>query len=104
MQWTLAQGAGLDAIATATFQQDFKSQIDTQGANNMSTPTIPADLRQDIYYCGLNDELRGTYDAIRYAKHELSHNDFEELYKRGSRQYQIAIGLTIEAINKQGGK
>lgn len=67
-------------------------------------PTVPADVRQDIYYCGLSDDLRGTYDAIRYAKFEMSHNDFEELYKRGSREYQIAVGLTIQSINQKAGK
>lgn len=66
----------------------------------MTVPTIPADVRQDIYYCGLTDELRGIYDAIRYAKHELSYPEFEEMYQKGSRQYQIAVGSTILTINK----
>lgn len=74
-------------------------QKKTVNASEFDAPLVAADVRQDIYYCGLNDELRGTYDAIRYAKHEMSQNDFEELYKRGSRQYQIAVGLTIQSIN-----
>lgn len=69
-----------------------------------TTPSISADIRQDIYYCGLPDDLRGTYDAIRYAKHELSERDFRELYKRGSRSYQIAVGLTTQRINEQESK
>ena len=67
----------------------------------MSAPTISADVRQDIYYCGLPDDLRGTYDAIRYAKFELTERDFDELYKRGSRMYQIAVGLTTQRINEK---
>jgi hypothetical protein len=67
------------------------------------TPLVAANVREDIYYCGLPDDLRGTYDAIRYAKHELSERDFDELYKRGSRMYQIAVGLTTQRINEQAG-
>jgi hypothetical protein len=65
----------------------------------MTAPTIPAEVRQDIYYCGLTDELRGIYDAIRYAKHDLSLDEFEEMYRNGSRQYQTAVGSTILTIN-----
>ena len=79
-------------------------QKKTVNTNELSAPTIAADVRQDIYYCGLPDDLRGTYDAIRYAKHEMSQVDFEELFKRGSRQYQIAVGLTTQAINAKSGK
>jgi hypothetical protein len=67
-------------------------------------PLIPADVRQDFYYCGLTDELRGTYDAIRYSMHQMSESEFQEIYQNGSRQYQIAVGLTIQSINAKAGK
>lgn len=71
----------------------------------VGVPTLVwAEVRQDIYYCGFSDELRGAYDAMRYAMHSMSESEYTEMYQSGSFEYRTAADQTVRSINQKAGK
>lgn len=64
---------------------------------------IWANIRLDLYYQGLPDDLRGQYDAMRYAKKDLTEDEYTELYKRGSDAYRSAVDATVRLFNMRFG-
>lgn len=56
-------------------------------------------IRQDLYYKGLPDDLRGQFDAIRYGKRDLTEAEYTELYKAGSDAYRSAADATVRLMN-----
>lgn len=61
---------------------------------------IWANIRQDLWYKGLPDDLRGQFDAIRYGKGDLTEAEYTELYKAGSDAYRAAVDTTVRIINR----
>jgi hypothetical protein len=83
---------------------DQKKTVNTS-KSRVGVPTIVfAEVRQDLYYCGLPDDIRGAFDATRYAKHDMSESEYTEMYKCGSDEYRAAADATVRAINAKAGK
>jgi hypothetical protein len=75
------------------------------GFSSVGAPKlIWQEVRTEIKYCGLDDEFRGKYDAIRYAKCDLSEEEFTEMYKNSSDTYRVAADATVLIINMKAGK
>jgi hypothetical protein len=85
-------------------QTSQKSPLNTS-VSRVGVPTLVfAEVRQDLYYCGLPDDIRGAYDAARYAKHDISESEYTEMYKSGSHEYRVAADVAVRAINAKAGK
>ena len=65
---------------------------------------IWSDLRRHIAICGMDDESRGTYNAMQYAQCLMDEIEFTEMYKNGSDAYRAASDATVKMINHKGGK
>jgi hypothetical protein len=63
-----------------------------------------SDVRRHINVCGLDDELRGTYNALQYAQCLMSEIEFTEMYKAGSHTYRTASDVIVRVVNRKAGK
>lgn len=65
---------------------------------------IWSDVRSHIAECGMDDELRGVFNAMQYARCVINEIEFTELYKEGSDSYRAAVNSTVQTINRRAGK
>jgi len=77
----------------------------TRNSLSVGVPTlIWSDVRRHINVCGLDDELRGTYNALQYAQCLMSEIEFTEMYKAGSDIYRTASDVIVRVVNRKAGK